>query len=966
MSEITNKKRISTLAKQYGVDSNFIIKLCNEKKIFVRSSSSMIDIDQFAEIKPALVVEKERLDRKEMAKAGIKIPMKVVLKKAPDPEPVVRKAVPERVAPPPEKPRASIPQKVQEIHAEIAHEIKPVSTPDPVILEVVQPAIVSEVKTHPEPSPVVELPKAPEVHSVVEEPKFTAPAAPEVPVSSAPVATPPEEKSESSLKVTVEKPDEKLAARIQKHLAEQAARKLEKRPRRGPGGPATTGYSGRFGKVPDGAAPRPPRPNTGRVGTGPGSTSAPSTGGNREFRPRDVFATRAQEIGALQIGAVPGKATENKKVQEYQKKKLSKLKSRKKKTKEQVEIELQAMKSNISKVMATVGRGSAKIKHKKDKKEDMGGEQLKILEVPEYITISELAGLMNIMPALVIAKCMELGMMVTINQRLDQETISIIADEFGFEVKQLEILEDSEEEIEEEEAEDNLVFRAPIVTIMGHVDHGKTSILDYIRKTRVVAGESGGITQHIGAYKVDTIHGPVCFLDTPGHQAFAAMRARGAQVTDIVVLVVAADSMVMPQTKEAIQHARNAGVQLVVAINKIDLPEANPDKIKAQLSEEGVQVTEWGGTVSCIEVSAKTGHNIDKLLETLALESEVMELKANPEKRGKGVVIETRLDRGRGTVVTLLVEDGTIRVGDSIVCGSYSGRVRSILDDKGFSLKEAGPSTPIQMLGLDGNPQAGDSFNVMADDREAREVANRRREAAKDRDMRTKRHVTLEQLHEQIKTGEFHELKIILKADVDGSVEAIAASLERLSTPEVKVVIIAQGVGAVKEADIHLAEASNALIIAFHVLPTESVRKMADDAGVTINYYRIIYEVVDDVKKAMEGMLNPEFVEKVTGEAKILQIFKVPKVGYIAGCLVNSGMVDRDSKVRLYREGIEVGEARVSSLKRHKDDVRSVKAGLECGIGIDGITDIKEDDILAFFKKEQIARKLTVNEFQNK
>jgi translation initiation factor IF-2 len=494
---------------------------------------------------------------------------------------------------------------------------------------------------------------------------------------------------------------------------------------------------------------------------------------------------------------------------------------------------------------------------------------------------------------------------------------------------------------------------------MGHVDHGKTSILDWIRKENVIAGEAGGITQHIGAYQVETSHGPVCFLDTPGHEAFSAMRARGADITDVVLLVVAADSMVMPQTKEAISLAKNANCQIVVAINKIDLPTANSAKIKAQLAEAGVAVEEYGGNYACVEVSARQGTGMEKLLETLALEAEVLELKANPNRPAVGVVIEARLDKGKGAVASILVENGTLQVGDVFVTGTFAGKVRALLDERGKPKEFAGPSTPVQVLGLSGAPQAGDSFIVVADEREAREIANRRRVAAKEREMRQKRHITLDQLYDQIKSGEFHELKVIIKADVDGSMEAIASALEKLSTKEVRVNVISKGVGAVKDADIQLAAASEALIIAFHVLPSEAVRNLAEQEGVTINNYRIIYEVVDEIKLAMEGMLTPEVKEEVAGEAEILKIFRIPKVGTIAGCKVQSGSVERDLKARVYRNGIEVGEAKVTSLKREKDDARTVKAGFECGIGLEGVKDLQEGDIVAFFKKVEIARKLT-------
>ena len=932
MTEKLKKKRISTLAKKYGLTNELLLKLLKQADVEAKSAAGMIDAAAFAKIKPAVLAEQEKKERKEMAKAGIKIPMKAVIKKAV------------------KKPAAVIVKKKEPVVVVEEKEEPPVET-TPVVEE---PVAKSETVDVPVKNEVSEEPAVAQTEVPVEKKEEVAekPAPKEVEET---VAEKPIEKSAekpvvktASFKVKIEKPDDKLAARVQKAIDEKNQRRFNR------GG--DRGYSGRFGKV-----PLSQNKDRKRVPRGPGGApgAAPTSGGDK---PRDVYAVRAQQAGVLNTFSTdPNQRPDLRKDATHGKKK-GKGAKKKKKTKAQIEQELSEMKSNVSKVMATLGRGSQKTKYRKEKIEEEESDEKKVIELAEFVTISEIAGLMDVSANVVIAKCMELGMMVTINQRLDHETITILADEFGFEAQ---LMDEYKEEVTEDEEvvdESTLELRPPIVTIMGHVDHGKTSILDYIRKTSVTDKEAGGITQHIGAYTVETPRGQVCFLDTPGHQAFSAMRSRGAQVTDIVVLVVAADSRVMPQTKEAIQHAKNANVQLVVAINKCDLPTANVDKIKAQLSEEGVQVEDWGGKTSCVEVSARTGDGIDKLLEVLSLEAEVLELKASPEGRGKGSVIETRLDKGKGTVATVLVQNGTLKIGDIFVCGSYSGKVRSLLDDKNKRVKSVGPSTPIQVLGLEGVPQAGDSFSVMGSEKEAREVAGRRREAAKDREMRQKRHITLEQLHEQIAAGEFHEFKVIIKGDVDGSVEAIATSLEQLSTKEVKVNIISSGVGSVKDADIHLAAASNAIIVAFHVLPTESVRQLAEREGVSINFYRIIYEVVDEVRAAMEGLLSPEYVEEVTGEARILQLFKVPKIGMIAGSLVSSGSVDRDAKLRVYREGIEVGEAKVSSLKRMKDDVKSVKSGIECGIGLEGIKDIQEGDILAFFKTKAIARKLSTTE----
>jgi translation initiation factor IF-2 len=1094
MTEAT-KKRVSSLAKTYEISSDLLLKLLKDAGVDVKSSSSMIDQPAFSKVKPLIVAEKDRIEREALVKAGKKIPMKAVLKKAPPPPPPQPKPVApavEAAAPRAEAPKAQDPrtQEGPALHPAALFkggETEPSPRQEEVRGEAPRPAAEALFRTEEKPkaAPVeAHAPAAPvaprEEKPVVAEaaaPKHVEPAKP--PVSAAPVEAPyvakviPEIKPayttpapqsintpaeaeakarslHSELKVSVEKPDANLMARIAKARADSQARARSREERhqgysgslnrqagspggygggggpggyqgggggynRGPGGPGggPGGYQGGGGGYnrpagpggpggpgggyqggqggynrgpggpggapggynrgpggpggPGGYGPRPGGP--GGYGPRPGGPGGPGGFG----APRDVYAQRAQEAGIVNVfTGLTGKDgrrgldkdKDKEKEKEREKSTMFAGRSRaggghKRKTKEQIEQELLDARNNVTKVMASLSKGG---KNKmKGRKEEMEGapQERKSLNVGEFVTIGELAGLMNLMPAQVIAKCMEMGMMVTINQRLDHETIAVIADEFGYDAHLMdEYAQDALTEETEDESQ-NLVHRAPIITVMGHVDHGKTSILDFFRKSTVVAGESGGITQHIGAYQVETKHGPVCFLDTPGHEAFSAMRARGADITDVVLLVVAADSMVMPQTKEAITLAKNANCQIVVAINKIDLPTANPDKIKAQLAENGIQVEEYGGTVPCIAVSARNGLNMDKLLESLALEAEVMELKANPTRSAIGVVIESRLDKGKGAVATVLVENGTLRVGDVFVTGIWSGKVRAILDERGQARDEAGPSTPVQVLGMEGTPQAGDSFVVVGDEREAREVAQRRRMAAKDREMRQKRHITLDQLYDQIKSGEFHELKVIIKGDVDGSVEAIAAALEKLSTKEVRVNVISKGVGAVNDGDIHLAAASEAVVIAFHVLPSEAVRNLAEQEGVTINNYRIIYEVVDEIKASMEGMLTPEIKEEVAGEAEILKIFTIPKVGIVAGCKVQSGSVEKELKARIYRNGIEVGEAKVVSLRREKDDVKTVKSGFECGIGLDGVKGLAEGDIIAFFRKVEVARKLT-------
>ena len=617
-----------------------------------------------------------------------------------------------------------------------------------------------------------------------------------------------------------------------------------------------------------------------------------------------------------------------------------------------------AIRQNVSRVMASLSKNPVKKVYHKDKSASTDGEQRKILKTSDFITVGELAGMMDQMPARVIAKCMEMGMMVTINARLDFDTIQILADEFGFEAQLMEEYEEESLGGVEDEKSDDLEPRHPVVTVMGHVDHGKTSLLDWIRKTHVVSGESGGITQHIGAYEVTTSVGKVTFLDTPGHEAFSAMRARGSQVTDVIVLVVAADSMVMPQTVESIELAHREQVPIVVAITKMDLPTANPDKIRTQLAERGVEVEQWGGNVSCIEVSARTGEGMPQLLETLALEAEVLELKASKSARARGAVVESKLDPGKGSMATILIQNGTLHVGDPFVCGIYAGRVRAMFDDRGKQMKEAGPSTPCQVLGFDGTPQAGDELAVVEDEKSAREIASKRRMAARERDLRARKSISLESTYEGVKNGTISELNLIIKADVGGSSEAIAASLEKLSNSEVKVNIIRKGVGAITDSDILLASTSQAVIIAFHLMPSLSIREMAQKEGIQIKNYRVIYEIIDDIKNTVEGLLKPTTREELTGEAEIRQVFKIPKVGIIAGCMVTDGEVDRNSRVHVYRNGVELGQTEVQSLKRHKDNVKSVARGFECGIGLKGYDNLQEGDTLMFFKEVTVARTL--------
>ena len=581
------------------------------------------------------------------------------------------------------------------------------------------------------------------------------------------------------------------------------------------------------------------------------------------------------------------------------------------------------------------------------------------LKVTEFITVSELAALMNVSATEVISACFSLGVMVTMNQRLEADTLTLVADEFGYKIEFADADLESDSEEEAIDSEEDLVSRAPVVTVMGHVDHGKTSLLDYIRKTNVIAGESGGITQHIGAYNVKLESGErITFLDTPGHEAFTAMRARGAQITDIVIIVVAADDDVMPQTKEAIAHAQAAGVPMIIAINKVNKTNANVDKIREQLSAMNIVVEEWGGTVQSQEISAKFGNNVELLLEKVLLQAELLELQANPKKNANGVVIEASLDKGRGYISTILVQAGTLRVGDYILAGKNHGKIKAMLDERGKAMKEAGPSIPVTILGLDGAPTAGDKFKVYDDEREAKSIANKREQLQREQTIRTKKHLTLDELGRRIALGDFKELNIILKGDVDGSVEALSDQLQRLSTEEISVNIIHKGVGQITESDVLLAAASDAIMIGFNVRAGANAKELADREEIEIRTYSVIYAAIDEVKEAMEGMLSPEIKEQVIGNVEIRETFKISKVGTIAGCMVLNGKVTRNAKIRLLREGIVKYDGELESLKRFKDDVKEVTKGYECGLNIKGYNDIEVGDVLEVYEEIAVKKKL--------
>jgi translation initiation factor IF-2 len=628
--------------------------------------------------------------------------------------------------------------------------------------------------------------------------------------------------------------------------------------------------------------------------------------------------------------------------------------------KNQIKETLERLQGKGNKSKAAKYRRDKRDTHRQRTEDEMQAleEGSKTIKVTEFVTVGEIATMMDVPITKVIGTCMSLGIMVTMNQRLDAETLSIVADEFGYEVEF--ITTDLEENLEVvEDRPEDLVTRAPIVTVMGHVDHGKTSLLDYIRKENVIAGESGGITQHIGAYAVTLEAGQrITFLDTPGHEAFTAMRARGAQVTDIAIIVVAADDDIMPQTKEAISHAQAAGVPMIFAINKIDKQGANPEKIKEKLAAMNLLVEDWGGKYQSHDISAKKGTGVKELLEKVLLEAEILDLKANPNKPAVGTVVEAQLDKGRGYVSTILVQSGTLKVGDYVLAGKNHGKVKAMHDERGHNVKEAGPSTPISILGLDGASTAGDKFNVFEDEREAKQIATKRLQLMREQTVRTQRHITLAEIGRRIALGQFKELNIILKGDVDGSVEALSSEFAKLSTEEIQINIIHKGVGAITETDVMLASASDAIIIGFNVRPAGNARQLAQKEEIDIRSYSIIYDAINDLKDAMEGMLSPEMKEEITGTAEIREIFKVSKVGSIAGCMVTDGKIFRNSKIRLIRDGVVIFTGELATLKRFKDDVKEVSKGYDCGIQIKNYNEIEQLDLIEAFQEVEVKKKL--------
>ncbi|AIZ64824.1 translation initiation factor IF-2 [Hymenobacter sp. DG25B] len=819
--------------------------------------------------------------------------------------------------------------------------------PAPVAAAPVTPPVP---KGEPAPAPVAPAP-TPAPAPAAQAPASPAAAAPEVPAAAAPA-------SEAGTPST-EEPAGTIVAKADQLKGLTVLGKIElptDSSRRGGRGarPVASSDVRKSGLAPDNKKKRQriPTPGTGQGGPGgaqqgnrpgPGQNNRP----DQNSRPvqRSMHAGQRPGQGGAQRPVTPATPEQNdKQIQEQIKATLAKLSGGR-----------GGNQTNRAKYRRDKRAGAAEDREAVRQQNELDA---KILKVTEFISANDLASFMNVSVNEVIKVCLTMGMFVSINQRLDAEAITVIADEFGYDVEFLSA-EEEETDLGIEDNEEDLQPRAPIVTIMGHVDHGKTSLLDYIRNASVAKGEAGGITQHIGAYDVMTQSGKrVTFLDTPGHEAFTAMRARGAKITDIAIIVVAADDSVMPQTKEAINHAQAAGVPIVIALNKIDKPGANPDKVREELSAINILVEEWGGKYQSQEVSAKTGLGIDDLLEKVLLEAEILELKANPDRNAVGAVIEASLDKGRGYVTTILVQTGTMNVGDIVLAGPHYGRVKAMTDHRGKKMKSAGPATPVQVLGLTGAPQAGDKIQVMETEREARELATQRQQLSREQSLRTKKHITLDEIGRRLAIGSFKELNVIVKGDVDGSVEALADSLLKLSTPEVAVNILNKGVGAISEGDVLLASASDAIIIGFQVRPSQSARKLAEQEQIDIRLYSIIYNAINEVKDAMEGMLAPTVKEVVVANAEVRQVFNITKVGTIAGCMVTDGSFTRKTKVRVVRNGIVVYAGEVQDLKRYKDDVSEVRQGYECGISVKGFNDLREGDNIEGFEEQEVKRTL--------
>jgi translation initiation factor IF-2 len=843
---------------------------------------------------------------------------------------------------------APVPAPVQEPQTTPAPVAK---APDPVVEKITSEAPKLEgirvlgkvdLSKKPAPTPPAPQPKpAPAPKQEEKKPEPVAPVVPKAPVAPAPPTTPtPAPKVvEAPSPVVAVVPEELISAKADSLKGLTVLGKIELPSDRAKkkGGPvASSDERGKDKKRPRKRIDsKPGAPNPAGAGQAPGAPNRPQE--QRGGRPGQPFRPgQPRPAGGAPQQRIQKAEPTPKEIQDQIKQTLARLQSNKPGGKTKSRRDKRA---------------------ERDREVESDGDELKILKVTEFISANDLASLLDVSVNQIISACLSLGMFVSINQRLDAEAITIIADEFGFDVEFTKSIEDEMEE-EVPDTEDELLERAPIVTIMGHVDHGKTSLLDFIRMSKVTAAEAGGITQHIGAYDVRTKTGDkIAFLDTPGHEAFTAMRARGAKITDVAIIVIAADDSIMPQTKEAINHAQVAGVPMIFAINKVDKPNARPEKIKEELANMNLLVEDWGGKYQSQEISAKTGQGIDELLEKVLLESEILELKANPDKNAVGTVIEASLDKGRGYVSTVMVQAGTLRIGDVLLAGQHYGRVKAMFDHKGNKLKEAGPSTPVQMLGLSGAPQAGDTIKVYDTEREAREIANSREQIQREQSLRTKKHITLDEIGRRLAIGSFKELNIIIKGDVDGSVEALSDSLLKLSKDEVKVSIIHKGVGQISESDVLLASASDAIIIGFQVRPSSNAKKLAEQEEIEIRHYSIIYDAINQIKDAIEGMLEPEYEEIITGNITVREVFKITKVGTVAGSYVTDGFITRKNKIRIIRDGIVIHEGEIDQLKRFKDDVSEVKAGYECGISIKNYNNIEIDDTIEGYEMKEIKRK---------
>ena len=967
MSEVSKPVRLSKAAREFNLGVDTIVEFLASKGIEVeRKPNTKLEPEQYALVHANFADEKAAKE-KAMQKSKTVLEMEAVSvdSKRKAPEEVVEEApvaVAEPTPSPVEEPAApSAPAEPETPAAQEETpepEAAPESTPEPEAAAAEAAAAESEPATEPtaEPEVTPEPEATPEAATEAPEvePKAPAEAPEETPADAAPAAP----QAKSAVKVVGKVDLSAMAPKRGKKGAAKAAKTAAAPAKAAKPAPAPAPAA----PTPAPASPRPaaPAPEVVRAKaqklTGPTVVGKielpvekkPTTAGEKRKRKRitkvDVEAAgkQAGKKGGRTVTGAPRKEISDKDIQKEIKDTLARLSKGKK-----------------TQTSAKTRRAKRDARAERAEREELAKmEADHTLELTEFVTASELATLMDVSVNEVISACMSLGMMVSINQRLDKETIGIIAEEFGYGVDFVSAEVQEAIEVEQDDAAD-MSSRPPIVTVMGHVDHGKTSLLDYIRKTNVIDGEAGGITQHIGSYSVELEdQSRMTFIDTPGHEAFTAMRARGAQVTDLAIIIVAADDAVMPQTKEAISHAQSAEIPFLIAINKCDRDTSNPDKIRTELAELGIQVEEWGGKTQSQEISAKTGMGIPELLEKVTLEAELLELKANPSKRAVGTIIESSLDKGRGYVTNLIVSAGTLKVGDPMLAGQYSGKVRAMTNERGESLKEAGPSTPVSILGLDGAPNAGDEFHIFENEKEARTIAQKRQQLQREQGIRTQKQVTLEELGRRIAVGEYKELNLIIKGDVDGSTEALADSLLKQSTEKVQVNVIHKAVGQISESDVLLASASEAIIIGFQVRPSGTARKLAEKEGIQIRMYSIIYQAIEEMKEAMEGLLSAKIEERIVGTAEIRETFKISKVGTIAGCLVQDGSIHRNHSIRVIRDGIVVYTGTLGSLKRFKDDAKEVTKGLECGLNVDKFNDIKVGDIIEAFEQVEVKQTL--------